>query len=97
MKKTMGMGVAEAARATGYTMKYLYDLLQSGRLAGHKKRNRWSIPCESVQRLLTNRIRGSARVQSANGANTGRQVGHRTEDSKAKTVGIEPVNSNVSG
>jgi hypothetical protein len=77
-------------------MKYLYDLLQSGRLDGYKKGNRWSIPRESIQRLLTHRIRGNAKLQSAQTANGVQQTGHRRDGSKPKIVGVERVSRNVS-
>jgi len=40
---------AEAARALGVHLNFIYNLLQSGKLSGHKDaKGRWSIPAEAV-------------------------------------------------
>jgi excisionase family DNA binding protein len=59
MKNNSTIGVREAARRLGVTLKYIYDLLYTGRLPGRKIGRVWHIPVESVQaRLLTKEGRG---------------------------------------
>ncbi len=51
MKEKM-LAVGEAARKSGYTLNYIYNLLYSGRVKGAKKVGReWRIPVESVEAL----------------------------------------------
>lgn len=45
MKRTLT--VRETARREGWTLKYVYDLLYSGRLPGRKIGRRWVIPAEA--------------------------------------------------
>ena len=44
--------VPEAARRLGFTLKYVYDLLHSGRLKAEKKKGRWKIPTEEIEARL---------------------------------------------
>jgi excisionase family DNA binding protein len=44
--------VPEAARRLGFTLKYVYDLLYSGRLKAEKKMGRWRIPTEEIEARL---------------------------------------------
>jgi excisionase family DNA binding protein len=47
--------VAEAARAMGFTLKYLYDLVHSGRITAKKVAGRWQIPASEVEARLAKR------------------------------------------
>jgi len=49
------ISVSEAARRLGFTLKYVYDLLYSGRLKAEKKMGRWSIPAEEIEARLRTR------------------------------------------
>jgi hypothetical protein len=43
--------VREAAQKTGFTLKYIRDLLYAGRFLGAEKRNgRWVIPALALER-----------------------------------------------
>lgn len=44
--------VREAAQRLGCTLKYVYDLLYSGRLPAQKNGQQWRIPAESVEARL---------------------------------------------
>lgn len=44
--------VRESAQRLGCTLKYIYDLLYSGRLAGIKIGKKWRIPVEAIQAWL---------------------------------------------
>lgn len=46
------VSVPEAARRLGFTLKYVYDLLYSGRLKAEKKLGRWRIPTEEIEARL---------------------------------------------
>ena len=46
------MGVRTAAQRMGCTLKYIYDLLYSGRLRGRKVGKRWHIPAHAVEARL---------------------------------------------
>lgn len=46
------VSVPEAARRLGFTLKYVYDLLYSGRLKAEKKMGRWRIPTEEIEARL---------------------------------------------
>jgi excisionase family DNA binding protein len=48
------LSVREAAKQLGCTLKYVYDLLYSGRLAGEKVGRQWRIPAGAL------RARGAA-------------------------------------
>jgi excisionase family DNA binding protein len=45
------LSVREAARQLGCTLKYIYDLLYSGRLAGEKFGRQWRIPAEALDKM----------------------------------------------
>jgi excisionase family DNA binding protein len=47
--------VPEAARAMRYTMKYIYDLIYSGRIEAAKVAGRWRIPISAVEARLRQR------------------------------------------
>lgn len=47
--------VPEAARMLGFTLKYVYDLLYSGRLKADKKMGRWQIPMKEIEARLNKR------------------------------------------
>jgi excisionase family DNA binding protein len=47
--------VAETARAMRFTLKYVYDLVYSGRLPARKVGGRWHIPKEEIEARLRNR------------------------------------------
>jgi excisionase family DNA binding protein len=51
------VSVPEAARRLGFTLKYVYDLLYSGRLKAEKKMGRWRIPIEEIEARL--KVRGN--------------------------------------
>ena len=42
------VSVSQAARLLGFTLKYVYDLLHSGRLKAKKKSGRWKIPISEI-------------------------------------------------
>ncbi len=44
--------VPEAARRLGFTLKYVYDLLYSGRLKAEKKKGRWRISKGEIEARL---------------------------------------------
>jgi excisionase family DNA binding protein len=46
------VSVPEAAKRLGFTLKYVYDLLYSGRLKAEKKMGRWRIPIEEIEARL---------------------------------------------
>lgn len=52
MGKNTTIGVREAAQKLNYTMKYIYDLLYTGKLHGQKVGRQWRIPVESVDARL---------------------------------------------
>lgn len=49
------LSVAEAARQLGCTLKYVYDLLYSGRIMARKKHGRWCIPTSEIEARLKKR------------------------------------------
>ena len=51
------LSVSEAARSLGFTLKYVYDLLYSGRLKADKKQGRWRIPAAEIKARLKARGR----------------------------------------
>lgn len=55
MENETGVSVREAARQLGVTLKYVYDLLYSGRLKAEKKMGRWRIPTEEIEARLQKR------------------------------------------
>lgn len=46
------LSVRETAQRLGCTLKYVYDLLYSGRLPAQKNGQQWRIPAESVEARL---------------------------------------------
>jgi excisionase family DNA binding protein len=50
--------VREAARRLGCTLKYVYDLLYSGRIAGEKVGRQWRIPAEALRAKMQQRAGG---------------------------------------
>ena len=59
MKKSVSIGVGETARELGVTLKYIYDLIHSGRLTARKEGKIWRIPLDAVQ----DRLDAKRRVQ----------------------------------
>jgi excisionase family DNA binding protein len=53
--KDENVSVPEAARRLGFTLKYVYDLVYSGRLKAEKKLGRWSIPMTEIEARLKKR------------------------------------------
>ena len=49
-KKTIG--IREAARTLGFTLKYVYDLVHSGRLPAQKIDRQWRIALSAVEARL---------------------------------------------
>jgi excisionase family DNA binding protein len=49
------LSVPAAARQLGFTLKYVYDLVYSGRLAAKKVAGRWQIPVAEVEARLRKR------------------------------------------
>jgi excisionase family DNA binding protein len=47
--------VPEAARALRCTLKYIYDLVYSGKMGATKVTGRWRIPVEAVEARLRKR------------------------------------------
>ena len=47
--------VPEAARALGWTLKYVYDLVYAGRIAANKVAGRWHIPKAEIEIRLRKR------------------------------------------
>jgi len=52
MKQARMLGVRETARQLSCTLKYIYDLLYSGRLPGEKIGKQWRIPAQAVKAQL---------------------------------------------
>jgi excisionase family DNA binding protein len=46
------VSVPEAAKRLGFTLKYVYDLVYSGRLKAEKKLGRWKISAEEIEARL---------------------------------------------
>lgn len=53
MKNTIT--VREAAQKLGCTLKYVYDLLYSGKLPSHKVGRQWRISASAIETRLKNR------------------------------------------
>ena len=49
------LGIAEPARKLNVTLKYVYDLVYSGRLAAEKTGRTWRIPASAVEARLKQR------------------------------------------
>jgi excisionase family DNA binding protein len=50
------LSVPAAARKLGFTLKYVYDLVYSGRLKAQKVAGRWQIPVAEVEARLRKRV-----------------------------------------
>jgi len=46
------IGIAEAARRLNVTLKYVYDLVYSGKLPAEKMGRTWRIPANAIQARL---------------------------------------------
>jgi excisionase family DNA binding protein len=55
MKNESELSAIEAARKLGVGLDYLYSLLWTGKLQGHKAGKRWCIPVEAVEARLRQR------------------------------------------
>jgi excisionase family DNA binding protein len=49
------LGIREAAIKLNFTMKYLYDLVYSGRLRATKVGRQWRIPLSAIEERLQQR------------------------------------------
>jgi excisionase family DNA binding protein len=49
------VGIAEAARKLNVTLKYVYDLVYSGRLQAEKTGRVWRIPASAIEARLKQR------------------------------------------
>jgi len=49
------VGIAEAARRLNVTLKYIYDLVYSGKLQAQKVGKTWRIPASAVEAKLKQR------------------------------------------
>jgi excisionase family DNA binding protein len=56
MKPHKTSTVQEAARALGWTLKYIYDLIYSGRISAEKIAGRWRIPEAEIAARLSKRV-----------------------------------------
>jgi len=54
------IGIAEAARRLNVTLKYVYDLVYSGKLPAEKTGRMWRIPAIAVETRLKQRGEGHA-------------------------------------
>jgi excisionase family DNA binding protein len=52
------LSVREAAKQLGCTLKYIYDLLYSGRIAGEKVGRQWRISAEALRAKMQRRAGG---------------------------------------
>jgi excisionase family DNA binding protein len=52
------LSVRQAANQLGCTLKYIYDLLYSGRLGGEKVGRKWRIPAEALRTKMQRRADG---------------------------------------
>jgi excisionase family DNA binding protein len=52
------LSVREAAKQLGCTLKYVYDLLYSGRLMGEKVGRQWRISAEALRAKMHRRAGG---------------------------------------
>jgi len=55
MKHQKTSTVQEAARTLGWTLKYIYDLIYSGRMTAEKVAGRWHIPETEIEARLRKR------------------------------------------
>ena len=49
------IGIAEAARRLNVTLKYIYDLVYSGKLTAEKAGRTWRIPVSAIEARLKQR------------------------------------------
>ena len=49
------IGIAEAARKLNVTLKYIYDLVYSGKLPAEKAGRTWRIPVNAIEARLKQR------------------------------------------
>jgi excisionase family DNA binding protein len=49
------IGIAEAARKLNVTLKYVYDLVYSGKLPAEKAGRNWRIPASAIDARLEQR------------------------------------------
>ena len=54
--KIQALSIPAAARRLGYTLKYVYDLVYSGRLKAQKVAGRWQIPVAEIEARLRKRV-----------------------------------------
>ena len=57
MKNTKTLSVPAAAQQLGFTLKYLYDLVYSGRIKAEKIAGRWRIPASEINARLAKKGR----------------------------------------
>ena len=55
MNNTNTLSVPAAARQLGVTLKYVYDLVYSGKLKAEKIAGRWRIPASEVNARIAKR------------------------------------------
>lgn len=55
MKSTKTLSVPAAARKLGCTLKYVYDLVYSGRMKAEKVAGRWHIPMSEIEARIAKR------------------------------------------
>jgi excisionase family DNA binding protein len=56
MKQPQFMGVRDAAKSLGVSLKFVYDLLWAGKLEGEKVGKTWRIPTSAVEARLKRKI-----------------------------------------
>jgi excisionase family DNA binding protein len=49
------LSVIEAARKMGVTLKYIYDLVQAGKLTATKQHKKWRISAKALDERIKNR------------------------------------------
>ena len=55
MEKPKELSAIEAARRLGVGLDYVYSLLWTGKLEGHKVGNHWRVSIEAVEKRLRKR------------------------------------------
>jgi excisionase family DNA binding protein len=55
MKKTSTLTIPATAKRLGFTLKYVYDLVYSGRLKAEKVAGRWQVDARAVEARLQRR------------------------------------------
>jgi excisionase family DNA binding protein len=55
MKNTKTLSIPATARQARVTLKYVYDLVYSGKLKAKKIAGRWHIPLSEVKALMSKR------------------------------------------